>query len=413
MIWYRYQGINSKGKNVSGRMRATDRDEVASLLQEQGVKIERIAEDEDAAELAYAGPEVSQANRFSNLSSHDFEVISDHLSDLTRAKLPLSMGLEAVSHEIENARIRSAVQSMASELNAGNDLETVLADSKAPRELCALVHAGTQSGRMTEILADYVAHTRQLSEMKNQLLMALSYPLILLGFATLVLLSILFWIVPSFESIYQDFQIELPGITWKLIQASFFLRTQWWWYLPVVLISVAGGLWFLKTEVGQVWTQKLIYRLPLVGSLLSGITVSRFSHLLALLVDNGTPFHEAMKLSGESSSNYQIRAACRQFAQTASTGEAQVAPLESLNIFPATFLRTLANHTGTSSPTEPKYSVEILNALSDMLNSQAKVRITFFATVVEPLIIIFCGTLMGFLFIAMLAPLIKLLDMLS
>jgi type IV pilus assembly protein PilC len=363
--------------------------------------------------MAYATSEFSKANSSSNLSSRDFEVISDHLSDLTRAKLPLSMGLEAVSHEIENARIRSAVQKMAAELDAGNDLETVLADSKAPRELCALVQAGTQSGRMTEILADYVAHTRQLSEMKNQLLMALSYPLILLGFATLVFMSILLWIVPSFESIYQDFQIELPGITSKLIQASLFMRTQWWWYLPVVLVSFAGCLWFLQTELGQAWTQKIIYRLPLVGGLLSGITVSRFSHLLALLVDNGTPLHEAMKMSGESSSNYQIRAACRQFAQTASTGEAQVAPLESLNIFPATFLNALANHTGTSSRTEPKYSVEILNALSDMLNSQAKVRITFFATVVEPLIIIFCGILLGFLFIAMLAPLIKLLGMLS
>ncbi|MDF1742142.1 MAG: type II secretion system F family protein [Gimesia sp.] len=413
MIWYRYQGINSKGKDVSGRIHAADGDEVASLLQDQGVIIRRIEEDEDVAEMAYAAPEVSKANRFSNLSSRDFEVISDHLSDLTRAKLPLSRGLEAVSHEIENARIRSAVQKMASELDAGNDLETVLADSKAPRELCALVHAGTQSGRMTEILADYVAHTRQLSEMKNQLLMALSYPLILMGFATLVFLSILFWIVPSFISIYQDFQVELPAITLKLMQASLFLRTQWWWYLPAFLISVAGCLWFIKTDIGQEFSQKIIYRLPLVGGLLSGITVSRFSHLLALLVDNGTPFHEAMKLSGESSSNYQIRAACRQFTQTALTGEAQLAPLESLNIFPATFLRTLADHTGTSSRTEPKYSVEILNALSDMLNSQTRVRITFFASVVEPLIIIFCGTLMGFLFIAMLAPLIKLLNMLS
>ncbi len=75
---------------------------------------------------------------------------------------------------------------------------------------------------MTEILADYVAHTRQLSEMKSQLLMALSYPLILLAFASLAFLSILIWIIPSFESIYMDFQIELPAVTLKLFQASFF-----------------------------------------------------------------------------------------------------------------------------------------------------------------------------------------------
>jgi len=411
MIWYRYQGINSTGKKVSGRIHATDRDEVASLLQDQEVKIERI--EEEAAAMAYAAPEVSKANSLTNLSSRDFEVISDHLSDLTRAKLPLSMGLEAVSYEIENARLRSAVQDLASQLDAGNDLETVLADSKAPRELCALVHAGTQSGKMTEILADYVAHTRQLSEMKSQLLMALSYPLILLAFASLAFLSILIWIIPSFESIYMDFQIELPAVTLKLFQASFFLRTQWWWYLPAGILTIAGCLWFIKTEFGQVWTQKLIYRLPLVGGLLSGITVSRFSHLLALLVDNGTPFHEAMRMSGESSSNLEIRAACRQFTQSASTGQPQVTPLESLKIFPATFLRTLANHAGTASRSEPKYSVEILNALSDMLNSQTRVRITFFASVVEPLIIIFCGTLMGFLFIAMLAPLIQLMNWLS
>tara|TARA_R110002095_G_scaffold197329_2_gene176375 strand:+ start:1245 stop:2477 length:1233 start_codon:yes stop_codon:yes gene_type:complete len=410
MIWYRYQGINSTGKKVSGRIHAADRDEVASLLQNQGVKIERI---EEEITLEYATSGASATNSLKNLSSREFDVISDHLSDLTRAKLPLSMGLEAVSYEIENTRLRSAVQELASQLDAGNDLETVLADSRAPRELCALVHAGTQSGRMTEILADYVAHTRQLSELKSQLVMALSYPLILLAFASVVLLTILIWIVPSFESIYMDFQIELPAVTLKLFQASIFLRTQWWWYLPTCCLAIVGCLWFVRTDVGQVWTQKLIYRLPLVGGLLSGITVSRFSHLLALLVDNGIPFHEAMQMSGDSSSNHEIRAACRQFSQSVSTGQAQVASLESLNIFPATFLQALVSQSGTSSRLGPKYSVEILNALSDMLNSQTKVRITFFASVVEPLIIIFCGILMGFLFIAVLAPVIQLMNMLA
>ncbi|MFH1302582.1 MAG: type II secretion system F family protein, partial [Planctomycetota bacterium] len=99
--------------------------------------------------------------------------------------------------------------------------------------------------------------------------------------------------------------------------------------------------------------------------------------------------------------------------ESVSTGQAQVASLESLNIFPATFLQALVSQSGTSSRVGPKYSVEILNALSDMLNSQARVRITFFASVVEPLIIIFCGILMGFLFIAVLAPVIQLMNMLA
>ncbi len=407
MVWYRYQGINLKGKNVSGRIHAADRDEVASMLQDQGVKIECIQEEA----VAYATSNASSGNNsLTNLSSGDYEVISEHLSDLTRAKLPLSVGLEAVSHEIENARLRSAVQKLAAQLDAGNDLETVLSNSKAPRELCTLVHAGIRSGRMSEILADYVAHTRQLGEMKSQLLMALTYPLVLVGFALLVLLSMLIWIIPSFESIYLDFQIELPAITLKLFQISSFLCTQWWWYLPAALLGIAGCLWLMKTEIGQRWIQKLVYRIPLIGGLLSGITVSRFSHLLALLVDNDVPFIDALKMTGESSSNYEIRTACRQFSQTASTGQAQISSLASLNIFPATFLQALASQTGTSSRIGPRYSVEILNALADMLNSQTRVRITFFASVVEPLIIIFCGILMGFLFIAMFAPLIQLMN---
>lgn len=410
MVWYRYQGINSTGKNVSGRIHASDRDEVASVLQDQGLKIERI---EEEGTLVCAAPEPLPKNSLTNLRSRDFEVISEHLSDLTRAKLPLSVGLEAVSHEIENSRIRSAVQDLASQLNAGNDLETVLSDSKAPRELCALVHAGTRSGRMSEILADYVAHARQLSEMKNQLLMALSYPLILLSFALLVFLSMLVWIIPSFESIYLDFQIELPAITLKLFQMSSFVCTQWWWYIPLTLFAIASGLWLMKTKIGQVWVQRLLYHLPLVGVLLSGITVSRFSHLLALLVDNEVPFLEALKMSGESSNNHEIRAACQQFSQTAATGQTEIASLKSLNIFPATFLQTLASQAGSGSHQEPKYSVEILNALADMLNSQTRVRITFFVSVIEPLIIIFCGILMLFLLIAMFAPLIQLMNLLA
>lgn len=410
MMWYRYQGTNSNGESVSGRLQALDRDEVASQLQEQGTKIERI-EEESERELAAAGS--ASMGKLSQLSSSDFDVISDHLSDLTRARLPLSMGLEAVSHEIENTRLRSAVQDLASQLEAGNDLETVLADSKAPRELCALVHAGTRSGKMSELLADYVAHTRQLAEMRSQLLISFSYPMILMAFASLMFLSILLWIIPSFESIYLDFQMELPGITLQLFQWSYFVRTQWWWYLPVGGLLTAATIWFMRTETGQIWVQWILYRIPLVGGLLSGLTVSRFSHLLALLVDNGVPFPEALKMTGESSSNYQIRNACRQFSESVSTGEAEINSLASLKIFPATFLQTLANQTGVSSNAGPKYSVEILNALSDMLNSQTRVRIAFFASVVEPLIIIFCGVLMGFLFISMLAPLIQLINWLA
>lgn len=407
MVWYRYQGVNSTGKNVSGRLHASDRDEVASLLQDQDVKIQRIEEEASLVSLTSTS---SSKNRLANLSSSDFEVISTHLSDLTRAKLPLSVGLEAVSHEIENPRIRSAVQDLASQLDAGYELEAVLSDSKAPRELCALVHAGTRSGRMSEILADYVAHTRQLTEMKNQLLIALSYPMILLSFALLVFLSMLVWIIPSFESIYMDFQIELPSITLKLFQMSIFFCTQWWWYLPAALFVFSGCLWFMKTETGQLCVQKIIYHLPLIGGLLSGITVSRFSHLLALLVDNEIPFQEALKMSGESSSNYEIRTACQHFSQTVAAGHTEVSSLASLNVFPVTFLQTLAGQSGSASHQEPEYSVEILNALADMLNSQARVRITLFVSVVEPLVIIFCGILMLFLLIAMFAPLIQLMN---
>lgn len=412
MGWFQYQGFKPDGKKVSGRMQAADRDEVASLLQAQEIRIERI-EAEEESELAFAASEPAESSGSVRLSSRDYEVITDHLSDLTRARLPLSTGLEAVSHEIENTRLRSAVQDLATQLEGGNDLETVLAQSKAPRELCALVHAGSRSGKMSEILADYVAHTRQLSEMKSQLLMALCYPLILLAFAGLMLLAILIWIIPSFQSIFRDFGIELPFFTVKLMETSAFLRTQWWWYLPATLLTLGCCIGFFRTETGQRWTQKVLYHLPLIGGLLSGISVSRFSHLLALLVDNEVPFIEALQMTGESSNNYEIRAACRKFSESISTGEAQIESLAALKIFPATFLQTLTSQSGNSSRSEPRYSVEILNALSDMLNGQTRVRITFFASVVEPLIIIFCGTLMGLLFISLLAPLFKLLKMLA
>ncbi|QDT24826.1 type II secretion system F family protein [Gimesia panareensis] len=412
MNWYRYQGFNSEGKKVSGRLHASDRDEVASLLQEQGIRIERIEEEEES-ELAFAAQEASETGVTSRLSARDFEVITDHLSDLTRARLPLSTGLEAVSFEIENTRLRTAVQDLATQLESGSDLETVLANSKAPRELCALVHAGSRSGKISEILADYVAHARQLAEMRSQLLMALCYPLVLMLFASLMFLAIMLWIIPSFESIFLDFGIELPAVTNFMFVISTFIRTQWWWYLPGSLCLLLGCVALFRTETGQALGQRILFRLPLIGGLLSGISVSRFSHLLALLVDNEVPFLEALKLTGESSNNYQIRKACRQFSESVSSGEMQIEALSSLKIFPATFLQTLATQSGNTAHSGPRYSVEILNALADMLNGQTRVRITFFATVVEPVIIIVCAVTMGFLFISLLAPLFKLLTMLS
>jgi type IV pilus assembly protein PilC len=412
MNWYRYQGVNLEGKLIKGRIHAADRDEVASQLQDQGIKIERI-ELEEEGELAFAAREAPASGATTRLSSRDFELITDHLSDLTRARLPLSSGLEAVSYEIENTRLRTAVQDLATQLESGDDLETVLANSRAPRELCALVHAGSRSGKMSEILADYVAHTRQLSEMKSQLLMALCYPLILMFFASLMFLAIMLWIIPSFESIFVDFGIELPWVTDFMFEVSVFIRTQWWWYLPGTLLLLLGSVALFRTERGQALGQRILFRLPLLGGLLSGISVSRFSHLLALLVDNDVPFLEALKLTGESSNNYQIRKACRKFSESVSSGEMQIEALTSLKLFPATFLQTLATQSGNSNQNSPRYSVEILNALADMLNGQTRVRITFFATVVEPMIIIVCAITMGFLFLSLLAPLFKLLTMLS
>ncbi len=206
MTTYAYIAIDSRGQRVSGELEASDSDAVVSQLTAQGLRVESV-------QVAPRGPGSSESARPANLSPTETREVGRHISEIVSAGVPLEAGLAAIAEEFPGGRVRRELRGIVRDLEAGNDLESVLAAHRTAGYLPALVRAGARSGRTGEILENFIAGTQVVSDLRQTLWLALAYPLILLAIMAALGLFLLFIVVPRFRAILEGFQVQLPWLT--------------------------------------------------------------------------------------------------------------------------------------------------------------------------------------------------------
>ena len=344
------------------------------------------------------------------LTDADVESVMGQLDATARVKLPLAPALLAMAEETYSPRTRRGLRQLAERLERGESLSQALdsVELRLSPALRVLAERGTQFGRFDAVLHWTVEQTRRANELRRQLWLALTYPFFLFAIASVVGSFMFFYIVPQFAKIFDDFGIQLPGLTIAMIEVSRFGTTYW---LPCVVVAglllllVLGTfplIWRGHWLVSRRWSGSI----PLIGPLFRLAALSEFCHLLAVFVESEMPLATGVRVAGETSGDEWLKMVANQMALDIDRGiGAEMAAITSG--FPASVAHVLRE---TSSP---KTLADALHGLAEIFSARTEVNSRLTSTIIEPFVMIFTVVGLGAVVIALFLPLIRLLNDLS
>lgn len=345
------------------------------------------------------------------LSRASSEAVASRLAEITAGDAPVVPGLRAFAAELNDGgwagrpRLARAVSSLADKLEAGGSLRDALVDSGAPDDLLAALDCGLRAGRPEETLARYVAYTDGLSRLRGELVLAVAYPLLVLAATAALLLAIAVWLVPQFGTIFVGFGTELPALSFWLVTASDWLAKN---FAAVVATAVVGAV--LVSVVGfarSTLVSRLFRFVPVVGSIRHSAAMTRSTHALAFLVENGVPLPEAVRLAGRASEDAVVARNGRRVEKKLSAGEEFAGAAAGVRLFPPEAVG------GCDWTRPPADLAKSLHAIADVHAARAKSLTYMAVSFAEPFALVVCGTLFSIAVVALFMPLIKLLQDLS
>ena len=343
-----YEARDEAGQSVSGRIRAMDvkdairqleanRWDVISVRTVPRTALEAdIRPDEGTPERHAEDPEMPAMSRRDSLE------LMGHLGEAMQSGLPLVPGLAALAKELPDGKVRRGLKVMVAQLEAGRSLETVLENRHVPFDLRGLVRIGLRSGHTGEVLSQYVRHTQHMHDLRRRMALAWGYPLVLLLSSAAILFFFLWFLVPQFTKIFEDFGTELPALTQSLIWLSRTLHEHCAAILLVLLLVgfVLRFIW--RHALSAAERRRFLWCLPLVGNMIRSAAMARFARLLGLLIENDVPLPEALRLAGQGAADAQLGEAALDLADVVESGRPLSVKEGACRRFPSTFVQLLS-----------------------------------------------------------------------
>lgn len=345
------------------------------------------------------------------MNADDIAALNEQIAGMAQAGLPLSQGLASVAREMNRGSLRRVTQALAEDLDRGSTLPEALArhESDVPRYYSHLVTAGIRTGRLAEVLATLSNYARSVSATKSIIIDALFYPAVVLLFAGALITALLVFVLPQFDQVFRDFQMRLPAMTEVALSIGRhpFLTI----VLPIGL--VVGGVLLTRfilqrTEPGRRLWARLLYSLPIIGTLFRAARMAAFADLLAVLVEFQLPLPEAFRLAGEASSDPLMAQEALSIEQHLSAGHPLGEVLRGRGLLPE-WVAWMAQ-AGESRGALPA----TLQQIAALYRRQVEARAALLRTIFPAFIIIVtAGLLTGAFTMSVMLPLIKLIEGLS
>lgn len=345
------------------------------------------------------------------MNAEELITLNEEIAGMARAGLPLDQGLAALAREMGRGQLQQVTAAVADDLRAGRTLPEALdrQSGRVPPYYASLVSAGVRSGRIGEVLSTLTIYARSVADLRATITNALFYPALVVAFSFGLFGFLCFYLMPQFERIFADFGMNLPGVT----KLAFLVgsRPVEFVLLPLGVLLVGGLLTRLllkRTEGGRIAWARFVYALPVIGTLLRSSRLAAFSDLLGLLVENHVPLPEAFRLAGQASSDPLLVSASGQVERDLAQGQTLAQTLRERHLVPELILwmTGLGEQRGTLSKS--------LHQVAEVYRRQAEMRAALLRSLLPSLMIIFAaGVIVGFFILAIMMPLIKLLEGLS
>ncbi len=398
MATFVWKGKNRYGDAVGGERVASSIEEVKAVLQKEQIVASSISAKRSAFSIPFLKRE--------KVRLKELAVYSRQLSVLIDAELPLMQSLGILAEQTRNKYFKRVIMTVREDVEAGSTLNQ--AKRKFPKVFddlyCNLVASGEQSGSldiMLRRLSEYIEKTVRLRAKVKQ---AMVYPSAILIFAVVVAIFLLWKVIPVFASIFIELGAELPMLTAVVIGLSRFVQK----YIILIFLGliglVIGFRYFRKTEQGRWATDRWMLKIPLFGDLLRKVGISRITRTLATLVAGGVPMLEALRITSSTAGNVILESAIMKARQDVAEGKTLTDAFKATGQFP--FMLTQMVSVGEATGTLD----EMLSKLADFYDEEVDAQVSALLSIMEPILMIFVGGLVGSLVISMYLPIFSLMQ---
>lgn len=398
---FAYQALDTSGKTQRGVLQGDTARAVRGALRERGLNPLSVEEVREGAQRTAR----SFARR--GIGAVELALLTRQLATLTDAGLPIDEALAALSEQAENERQRAMTMSLRARVMEGASLAQALGEfpESFPDIFCATVAAGEQSGRLGPVLDKLADYAEARDALKQKMLAALAYPLLLTLVAIAVVSGLLAWVVPQIVGVFQNLHQGLPMATRVLIALSDLLRA-WGWLILLALVGalVAAHL-ALRGEAMRYRWHEFLLRLPLVGRLVRAANTARATRTLALLAGSAVPLLDALGIAAQVVPNLPMREALRRAAFKVREGTAFSRALGESGQFPPVALRLIAS--GERSGELPR----MLEEAAAQQQRELDRWLTALTSVLGPAVILAVGAMVLFIVLAILLPIFNLNQM--
>jgi general secretion pathway protein F len=395
MAVYAYKGIDARGKSVKGVRDADSAKALRGVLKRDGILATEILEQSEAARKA--ARDIDFGKLFRRVSQLDVAVATRQLSVLLRSGVPLVEALSALIEQLDHPELKAAFTDTRNQVNEGSTLADALkAHPKIfPSLYVNMVAAGEASGTLEEVLGRLAEFLDDQTRLQSKVRGALAYPIVMAVVVVLILFLMMSVVVPKVTAIFENFNQTLPWYTRLLIFLSN-IFSNYWWLLAALLIG--GVYWFRRwkaTEEGRRKWDLFILEVPL------------FSRTLATLLASGVPVLTAMDITRNVLGNTELMRVVEDARESVREGEGIAKPLRQGERFPpiVTHMIAVGERTGQLE--------EMLIHVADAYDQQVEVRVGAMTSILEPLLIVVMGAVVGGIAFAILMPLLQLNEMIQ
>lgn len=404
MPTFTYVARARNGSKQRGSVVANNRQAAMQMLAQRGLTADKVTEKSGAAKGA------GRVNK--RIKSNDLLIFTRQLSTIVSAGLPLLQGLDILADQTDDPNFSAVIESVAQDVESGETFSDAL--RKYPKAFpdlyVSMVRAGEAGGDLDGVLLQLADYLEATEDLKRRIKSAMTYPIVAFSIILLISAGLIVFVVPQFAEIFNSFGgKQLPAPTRVLIAISNFLRQPW---AILAMVIVGAGIFFGlraygSTKTGRFNIDAAKLRLPVFGKLIGKTSISRFTRTLSTLTRSGVAILQALEIVERTAGNEVFAKAIRHAADSVRNGETLAEPLTRAEVFPAMVTRMIAVGEKTGA------LEQMLMKISDFYDSEVRAMVDQMTSLIEPILIVMMGLIVGGIVIALFMPILGLSQLVS
>ncbi|KUJ95400.1 MAG: Type II secretion system protein [Desulfonauticus sp. 38_4375] len=391
-----YKAKNRAGRRVKGDFDAPNIDLALMALKNKGLTDIKIKpKPKDLFEGTFLEGKVT---------TRDMVIFSRQFATLINAGVPMLQALQVMCEQTQNNKLRRKLYQVRNEVEAGSSLYMALSKHKDVFDdlYLNMVQAGEAGGVLDEVLLRLAEYIEKAAKLKSRVKGALTYPAVVVTVAIAVVAVILIYVIPTFESMFADMGGALPLPTQLVINLSRFVKAKFMYMVGGVVVAYILFKLIYRTEKGKLFFDQVFLNLPIFGDLLRKVAVAKFSRTLSTMIRSGVPILEALDIVAKTSGNKVVEEGIMKAKSSISGGNTIAEPLDETGVFPSMVIHMISVGESTGSLDT------MLEKIADFYDDEVDVAVETLTSLLEPVMIVFLGTVVGGLVVSMYLPIFKM-----